>query len=43
MIHDERIGVKLAILRCQRLLDGGMSPTLDTQRTTACKHVGLLK
>lgn len=39
VIHDERIGVELAILRRQRLLDRGMSPALDTQRSTVGKHI----
>lgn len=39
VIHDERIGVKLAILRRQRLLDSGMSPAFDTQRSTAGKRL----
>lgn len=39
MIHDERIGVKLAILRRQRLLDSGMSPAFDMQRSTAGKRL----
>lgn len=39
MVHDERIGVKLAILRRQRLLDSWMSAAFDTQRSTAGKRM----